>query len=84
MMHESQFLKMDRYDWFCAPGSHYGAVIITQCLCAVDELLSSGDFSSGVGWEDEEEKDTDENAEEEEEEEEESELGESDAGGYIW
>ncbi|XP_048026260.1 testican-2-like isoform X3 [Megalobrama amblycephala] len=47
-----------------------------------DELLSSGDFSSGVGWEDEEEKDTDENAEEEEEEEEEA--GESDDGGYIW
>uniref|UniRef100_A0A9J8ATW5 Testican-2 n=1 Tax=Cyprinus carpio carpio TaxID=630221 RepID=A0A9J8ATW5_CYPCA len=44
-----------------------------------DELLSSGDFSSGVGWEDEEEKDVDENAEEEEEEEE-----ESDDGGYIW
>ncbi|KAI2658225.1 Testican-2 [Labeo rohita] len=46
-----------------------------------DELLSSGDFSSGVGWEDEEEKDADENAEEEEEE---AEPGESDDGGYIW
>ncbi|XP_067286458.1 testican-2-like [Pseudorasbora parva] len=46
-----------------------------------DELLTSGDFSSGVGWEDEEEKDTEENGEEEEEEEEE---GESDDGGYIW
>ncbi|XP_042624127.1 testican-2-like isoform X2 [Cyprinus carpio] len=45
-----------------------------------DELLSSGDFSSGVGWEDEEEKDG--NAEEEEEEE--SEPGESDDAGYIW
>lgn len=50
-------------------------------LCVVDELLSSGDFSSGVGWEDEEEKDADENAEEEEEE---AEPGESDDGGYIW
>ncbi len=22
MMHKSQFWKIDRYDWFCAPGSH--------------------------------------------------------------
>ncbi|XP_051958219.1 testican-2-like [Xyrauchen texanus] len=46
-----------------------------------DDLVSSGDFSSGVGWEDEEEKETEENGEEEEEEEE---PGESDDGGYIW
>ncbi|XP_073723363.1 testican-2 [Misgurnus anguillicaudatus] len=42
-----------------------------------DELMSSGDFSSGVGWEDEEEKEIEENEEEEEAE-------ESDDGGYIW
>lgn len=46
-----------------------------------DELLGySGDFGSGVGWEDEEEKE--ENGEEAEEEEEEE--GEADDGGYIW
>ncbi|XP_056326171.1 testican-2-like [Danio aesculapii] len=44
-----------------------------------DDLLSSGDFSSGVGWEDEEEKE-----QKNEEEEEEEEVGESDDGGYIW
>ncbi|XP_057213791.1 testican-2-like isoform X2 [Triplophysa rosa] len=46
-----------------------------------DELVSSGDFSSGVGWEDEEEKEMEENGEEEEEEEE---AGETDDAGYIW
>ncbi|KAM7381499.1 hypothetical protein PAMA_012375 [Pampus argenteus] len=39
----------------------------------------SGDFGSGVGWEDEEEKEAEDNGEEEEEEE-----GEADDGGYIW
>ncbi|XP_076855757.1 testican-2-like [Brachyhypopomus gauderio] len=49
-----------------------------------DELMGySGDFGSGVGWEDEEEKETEENGEEAEEEEE-AEPGESDDGGYIW
>ncbi|CAL8381091.1 unnamed protein product [Gadus morhua 'NCC'] len=49
-----------------------------------DEVVGhSGDFGSGVGWEDEEEKEADENGEEEEEEEEEEE-GEADDGGYIW
>ncbi|XP_072347555.1 testican-2 isoform X1 [Scyliorhinus torazame] len=48
-----------------------------------DELVSfSGDFGSGVGWEDEEEKETEETAEETEEEE--GEVGETDDGGYIW
>ncbi|XP_030196440.1 testican-2 [Gadus morhua] len=48
-----------------------------------DEVVGhSGDFGSGVGWEDEEEKEADENGEEEEEEEEEE--GEADDGGYIW
>ncbi|XP_028845583.1 testican-2 [Denticeps clupeoides] len=45
-----------------------------------DVVAYSGDFGSGVGWEDEEEKEeTEENAEETEEEE-----GEADDGGYIW
>ena len=43
----------------------------------------SGDFGSGVGWEDEEEKETEDNGEEAEEEEE-AEPGETDDGGYIW
>ncbi|XP_041124851.1 testican-2-like isoform X2 [Polyodon spathula] len=48
-----------------------------------DELVGySGDFGSGVGWEDEEEKEAEENAEEAEEEE--GEAGEADDGGYIW
>ncbi|XP_026871580.2 testican-2 isoform X1 [Electrophorus electricus] len=48
-----------------------------------DEVVGySGDFGSGVGWEDEEEKETEENGEETEEEE--GELGEVDDGGYIW
>ncbi|TSK14840.1 Testican-2 [Bagarius yarrelli] len=49
-----------------------------------DELVgSSGDFGSGVGWEDEEDKETEENAEEAEEEEE-PEPEDTDDGGYIW
>ncbi|XP_017559058.1 testican-2 [Pygocentrus nattereri] len=43
----------------------------------------SGDFGSGVGWEDEEEKETEDNGEEAEEEEE-AEPAETDDGGYIW
>ncbi|XP_016316301.1 testican-2-like isoform X2 [Sinocyclocheilus anshuiensis] len=42
----------------------------------------SGDFGSGLGWEDEEEKEAEENGEEAEEEE--GEVGEVDDGGYIW
>lgn len=42
----------------------------------------SGDFGSGVGWEDEEEKEAEDTGEEAEEEEEEE--GEADDGGYIW
>ncbi|XP_043912557.1 testican-2 isoform X2 [Protopterus annectens] len=46
-----------------------------------DDLVGfSGDFGSGVGWEDEEEKEAEENGEETEEEE----AGEADDGGYIW
>ena len=51
------------------------------CL-ADDEMAYSGDFGSGVGWEDEEEKEAEETAEEAEEEE--GEVGEVDDGGYIW
>uniref|UniRef100_H3BC84 Testican-2 n=1 Tax=Latimeria chalumnae TaxID=7897 RepID=H3BC84_LATCH len=48
-----------------------------------DDLVGfSGDFGSGVGWEDEEEKETEETGEEAEEEE--GEAGEVDDGGYIW
>ncbi|XP_055969408.1 testican-2 [Sorex fumeus] len=47
-----------------------------------DDLVGfSGDFGSGVGWEDEEEKEPEEAGEEAEEEEE---AGEADDGGYIW
>lgn len=46
------------------------------------EMAYSGDFGSGVGWEDEEEKEAEETAEEAEEEE--GEVGEVDDGGYIW
>lgn len=48
-----------------------------------DDLVGfSGDFGSGVGWEDEEEKEPEEAGEEAEEEE--GEVGEADDGGYIW
>lgn len=48
-----------------------------------DDIVGfSGDFGSGVGWEDEEEKETEEAGEEAEEEE--GEAGEADDGGYIW
>uniref|UniRef100_A0A3Q0T622 SPARC (osteonectin), cwcv and kazal like domains proteoglycan 2 n=1 Tax=Amphilophus citrinellus TaxID=61819 RepID=A0A3Q0T622_AMPCI len=48
-----------------------------------DEVVGySGDFGSGVGWEDEDEKEAEDNGEEAEEEEEEE--GEADDGGYIW
>ncbi|XP_072559480.1 testican-2 isoform X1 [Paramormyrops kingsleyae] len=49
-----------------------------------DQAGYSGDFGSGVGWEDEEEKEAEEPGEEVEEEEEEGEAGEADYGGYIW
>ncbi|XP_055758776.1 testican-2-like isoform X2 [Salvelinus fontinalis] len=46
----------------------------------LDEAVAySGDFGSGVGWEDEEDKEAEENAEEEE-----GEVGEADDEGYIW
>ncbi|XP_062851304.1 testican-2 [Trichomycterus rosablanca] len=47
-----------------------------------DVVGYSGDYGSGVGWEDEEEKEAEDTGEEAEEEEEE--IGEVDDGGYIW
>ena len=48
-----------------------------------DDIVGfSGDFGSGVGWEDEEEKETEEAGEEAEQEE--GEAGEAEDGGYIW
>lgn len=53
---------------------------ISLVLVSIDDIVGfSGDFGSGVGWEDEEEKETEEAGEEAEEEE-----GEADDGGYIW
>lgn len=55
----------------------------TFALHFLDEVAGySGDFASGVGWEDEEEKEAEDTGEEAEEEEEET--GEMDDGGYIW
>ncbi|CAB1312815.1 unnamed protein product, partial [Coregonus sp. 'balchen'] len=46
-----------------------------DCVSSPDEAVTySGDFGSGVGWEDEEDKEAEENEEE----------GEADDGGYIW
>lgn len=56
--------------------------MISLHLPADYEVAYSGDFGSGVGWEDEEEKEAEETAEEAEEEE--GEVGEVDDGGYIW
>ncbi|XP_016144439.1 testican-2-like [Sinocyclocheilus grahami] len=74
-------LQCDRSRGECWCSDPHGAEVTGSRIHGnpdCDELLSSGDSSSGVGWEDEEETDADENAEEEEEEE------ESDDGGYIW
>ncbi|XP_061822551.2 testican-2-like [Nerophis lumbriciformis] len=50
-----------------------------------DEVLgNSGDFGSGVGWEDDDEKEAGDHGDEAEEEEEEEEEEEADDGGYIW
>uniref|UniRef100_A0A673GZ08 Testican-2-like n=1 Tax=Sinocyclocheilus rhinocerous TaxID=307959 RepID=A0A673GZ08_9TELE len=74
-------LQCDRSRGECWCSDPHGAEVTGSRIHGnpdCDELLSSGDSSSGVGWEDEEETDADENTEEEEEEE------ESDDGGYIW
>lgn len=61
----------------------FGVFFPTFVLWYLDEVAGySGDFGSGVGWEDEEEKETEDTGEEAEEEEEE--IGEMDDGGYIW
>lgn len=58
-------------------------ISVSLVLIATDDIVGfSGDFGSGVGWEDEEEKETEEPGEEAEEEE--GETGEADDGGYIW
>lgn len=62
---------------------HYHQIVSHPLSPFPDELVGySGDFGSGVGWEDEEEKEVEDNGEEAEEEEEEE--GETDDGGYIW
>lgn len=63
---------------------HWNKICIFLCLFPfLDEVAGySGDFGSGVGWEDEEEKEEEDTGEEAEEEEEEE--GETDDGGYIW
>lgn len=69
-----------------SPGQNIGVytgISLTHSLLIVDDIVGfSGDFGSGVGWEDEEEKETEEAGEEAEEEE--GEAGEADDGGYIW
>lgn len=60
-----------------------GLLINLLLVPPTDDIVGfSGDFGSGVGWEDEEEKETEEAGEEAEEEE--GEAGEADDGGYIW
>ncbi|XP_068183665.1 testican-2 isoform X2 [Antennarius striatus] len=76
--------QCDRGECWCVDqngGEVLGSRIRGKPNCD-DEMLYSGDFSSGVGWEDEEEKEAEETAEEAEEEE--GEVGEVDDGGYIW
>lgn len=60
-----------------------GSLLAFPLFSPTDDIVGfSGDFGSGVGWEDEEEKETEEAGEEAEEEE--GEAGEADDGGYIW
>lgn len=52
-------------------------------ISLLDDVVGySGDYGSGVGWEDEEEKEVEDTGEEADEDEEE--LGDVDDGGYIW
>ncbi|XP_037128414.1 testican-2 [Syngnathus acus] len=74
-------LQCDRGECWCVDqygGEVAGSRIRGKPDCD-DEVVYSGDFSSGVGWEDEEEKGGEETAEEEE-----GEAGEADDEGYIW
>ncbi|KAF0025531.1 hypothetical protein F2P81_022412 [Scophthalmus maximus] len=85
-------INLDKYEVCIRPffnscdGYKDGKVSTAEwCLCfwRENEVAGySGDFGSGVGWEDEEEKEAEDNGEEAEEEEEEE--GEADDGGYIW
>ncbi|XP_061546003.1 testican-2 [Phycodurus eques] len=77
-------LQCDRGECWCVDqygGEVAGSRIRGKPDCD-DEPAYSGDFGSGVGWEDEEEKGGEETAEEAEEEE--GEAGEADDEGYIW
>ncbi|XP_077351856.1 testican-2 [Festucalex cinctus] len=77
-------LQCDRGECWCVDqygGEVAGSRIRGKPDCD-DEAAYSGDFGSGVGWEDEEEKGGEETAEEAEEEE--GEAGEADDEGYIW
>ncbi|KAM7385531.1 hypothetical protein PAMP_001612 [Pampus punctatissimus] len=73
--------QCDRGECWCVDqnGGEVGGSRIRGKPDCDDELTYSGDFGSGVGWEDEEEKEAEETAEEAEEEE-----GEVEDGGYIW
>lgn len=92
---QSMFLNWFQYSSFVKGGNEQKIIAIykrttvdnsasslSYFLFTDDELAYSGDFGSGVGWEDEEEKGAEETAEEAEEEE--GEVGEVDDGGYIW
>ncbi|XP_057704173.1 testican-2 [Corythoichthys intestinalis] len=74
-------LQCDRGECWCVDqygGEVAGSRIRGKPDCD-DEATYSGDFGSGVGWEDEEEKGGEETTEEEE-----GEAGEADDEGYIW
>ncbi|XP_061693249.1 testican-2 isoform X5 [Syngnathoides biaculeatus] len=77
-------LQCDRGECWCV--DQYGGEVAGSRIRAKpdcdDGPAYSGDFGSGVGWEDEEEKGGEETAEEAEEEE--GEAGEADDEGYIW
>ncbi|XP_042192674.1 testican-2 [Callorhinchus milii] len=79
-------LQCDPYSSECWCVDQHGSEVTgtrTRGNPDCDDVISfSGDFGSGVGWEDEEDKETEENTEEIEEDE--GEVGEADDGGYIW
>ncbi|XP_067092007.1 testican-2 [Osmerus mordax] len=77
-------LQCDRGECWCVDqnGGELASSRIRGKPDCDEEVAYSGDFGSGVGWEDEEEKETEENTEEADEDE--GEVGEVDDGGYIW
>lgn len=75
--------KHEARDYFPSKSNDSFSLSPPAPAIAADDLVGfSGDFGSGVGWEDEEEKEVEETGEEAEEEE--GEAGEADDGGYIW